>query len=117
LGFKKYDSYQVQLFWLFWFAFYDFWVPEMVYKYVSESMDETRYFHGEKFESPVRTAFTVCHLSIVLHLLHGFSSSFSQLVSIINIQKHYKISDIFISFVSGSFLLHYFIISIINIQL
>jgi succinate dehydrogenase / fumarate reductase cytochrome b subunit len=38
--------------------FYDFWFPEMVYKYVEvRPFDETRYFHElvAKFESPVRT--------------------------------------------------------------
>jgi hypothetical protein len=71
--------------------FYDFWVPEMVYKYVEVNpLDSTRYFHelAEKFESPVRTAiycvsfvlcpYTCCMVSIL---------QCSQLVSIINIQS------------------------------
>ena len=60
--------------------FYDFWVPEMVYKYVNGSpLNETRYFHelGEKFESPVRTGlYSLAFLLLSLHLWHGFSSSF-----------------------------------------
>jgi succinate dehydrogenase / fumarate reductase cytochrome b subunit len=55
-------------------AFYDFWVPEMVYKYVEVNpLDSTRYFHelAEKFESPVQQ-FTVCHLSFVLTLVAWF---------------------------------------------
>jgi succinate dehydrogenase / fumarate reductase cytochrome b subunit len=60
--------------------FYDFWVPEMVYKYVeSNPLNETRYFHelAEKFESPVRTGlYCLSFILLSLHLKHGFSSSF-----------------------------------------
>ncbi|TDD78389.1 succinate dehydrogenase cytochrome b subunit [Flavobacterium caseinilyticum] len=60
--------------------FYDFWVPEMVYKYVDVSpLDETRYFHElvAKFESPVRTGlYSLSFLLLSLHLWHGFNSSF-----------------------------------------
>jgi succinate dehydrogenase / fumarate reductase cytochrome b subunit len=60
--------------------FYDFWVPEMVYKYVAfNPLDETRYFHelAEKFESPVRTGlYCLSFLLLAVHLNHGFSSSF-----------------------------------------
>ena len=60
--------------------FYDFWVPEMAYKYVQFGpLDETRYFHelAEKFESPVRTAlYCISFVLLSLHLQHGFSSSF-----------------------------------------
>jgi succinate dehydrogenase / fumarate reductase cytochrome b subunit len=59
--------------------FYDFWVPEMVYKYVEVSpLDPTRYYHelAEKFESPVRTAiYSLSFVLLSLHLLHGFNSS------------------------------------------
>ncbi|OCB77340.1 succinate dehydrogenase cytochrome b subunit [Flavobacterium crassostreae] len=59
---------------------YDFWFPEMVYKYVAiNPLDETRYFHelAEKFESPVRTAlYCIAFVLLSLHLKHGFSSSF-----------------------------------------
>jgi succinate dehydrogenase / fumarate reductase cytochrome b subunit len=60
--------------------FYDFWFPEMVYKYVDvNALNETRYFHElvEKFESPVRTGlYSLSFLLLSLHLWHGFSSSF-----------------------------------------
>ncbi|SHF95226.1 succinate dehydrogenase / fumarate reductase cytochrome b subunit [Flavobacterium micromati] len=60
--------------------FYDFWVPEMVYKYVEVNpLDETRYFAEltHKFESPVRTAiYSVSFVLLSLHLWHGFNSSF-----------------------------------------
>ena len=60
--------------------FYDFWFPEMDYKYIAANpLDPTRYFHelAEKFESPVRTAiYCVSFLLLSLHLWHGFNSSF-----------------------------------------
>ncbi|WP_367773045.1 succinate dehydrogenase cytochrome b subunit [Flavobacterium sp. WC2421] len=63
--------------------FYDFWVPEMVYKYVAfNPLDDTRYFHelAEKFESPVRTAlYCISFVLLSLHLQHGFSSSFQSI--------------------------------------
>jgi succinate dehydrogenase / fumarate reductase, cytochrome b subunit len=60
--------------------FYDFWIPEMVYKYVEANpIDETRYFPElvHKFESPVRTGlYCLSFLLLSLHLWHGFNSSF-----------------------------------------
>ncbi|MGO4905535.1 succinate dehydrogenase cytochrome b subunit [Flavobacterium sp. W20_MBD1_R3] len=60
--------------------FYDFWFPEMVYKYVEVNpLDETRYFAEltHKFESGIRTAiYCVSFLLLSLHLWHGFNSSF-----------------------------------------
>lgn len=59
--------------------FYDFWVPEMTYKYVDVNpLNATRYFDElvHKFESPVRTAiYCVSFLLLSLHLWHGFNSS------------------------------------------
>ena len=58
---------------------YDFWVHEMIYKYVEvNTIDETRYYHElvAKFESPVRTAlYCVAFVLLSLHLWHGFTSS------------------------------------------
>ncbi|MAZ27766.1 MAG: succinate dehydrogenase [Cytophagaceae bacterium] len=60
--------------------FYDFWVPELVYKYVEGNPPvETRYFEElvHKFESPVRTIlYVVSFVFLALHLYHGFASSF-----------------------------------------
>ncbi len=60
--------------------FYDFWVPEMVYKYVeSNQLEATRYYPEliHKFESPVRTGlYSLAFLLLSLHLWHGFNSSF-----------------------------------------
>jgi len=60
--------------------FYDFWFPEIAHKYLeSHPEDATRYF-GElvvKFQSPVRTGlYVVSFIFLMLHLLHGFASSF-----------------------------------------
>ena len=60
--------------------FYDFWVPEMIYKYIEVNpLDETRYFPEliHKFESLLRTIiYCVSFLLLSLHLWHGFNSSF-----------------------------------------
>lgn len=63
--------------------FYDFWIPEMKYKYV-EVLPENpdRYFEEmvHKFENPVRVGLYVLSFGfLALHLLHGFSSSFQSL--------------------------------------
>jgi succinate dehydrogenase / fumarate reductase cytochrome b subunit len=60
--------------------FYDFWIPEMVYKYVeAKPIASERYFHelAEKFNSPIRTAiYCMSFFFLFLHLWHGFNSSF-----------------------------------------
>ena len=60
--------------------FIDFWFPEMNYKYIeSLPSDPNRYFEEmvHKFVSPVRVVlYAVSFVFLMLHLLHGFSSSF-----------------------------------------
>ncbi len=60
--------------------FYDFWVPEIVYKYVETNPElPTRYYEElvHKFESPVRTGlYVLSFVFLTLHLWHGFASSF-----------------------------------------
>ena len=60
--------------------FYDFWVPEMDYKYVQSLPEDPNRYYEElihKFESPVRTSiYSISFIFLALHLLHGFSSSF-----------------------------------------
>jgi succinate dehydrogenase / fumarate reductase cytochrome b subunit len=60
--------------------FYDFWVPEMNYKYVEVlPLDSERYFEEliHKFESPVRVGiYLLSFIFLALHLYHGFASSF-----------------------------------------
>ena len=59
--------------------FYDFWFPEMDYKYIQAlPQDPTRYYSElvHKFESPVRTAlYCLAFVLLFLHLWHGFNSS------------------------------------------
>ena len=60
--------------------FYDFWIPEMDYKYIQDiTPNETRYFHElqHKFVDPVRVSlYCASFIFLALHLLHGFQSSF-----------------------------------------
>lgn len=63
--------------------FYDFWVHEMVYKYVeSNPEDPTRYYAEtvEKFAPFWRTILYVVSFGLLgLHLWHGFQSSFQSM--------------------------------------
>ena len=63
--------------------FYDFWVPELVHKYIqSHPEDPTRYYAETvaKFESPIRTGlYVISFIFLMLHLLHGFASSFQSI--------------------------------------
>jgi succinate dehydrogenase / fumarate reductase, cytochrome b subunit len=60
--------------------FYDFWFPEMVYKYVDVNpLEATRYYPEllHKFESLPRTIiYCITFLLLSVHLWHGFNSSF-----------------------------------------
>lgn len=60
--------------------FYDFWFPEMNLKYIQGGpLDDTRYYTElvEKFENPVRVGlYCLSFVLLMLHLWHGFSSSF-----------------------------------------
>jgi succinate dehydrogenase / fumarate reductase cytochrome b subunit len=66
--------------------FYDFWIPELVVKYVDGDMTGQlhngsgfRYFEElqHKFEHPIRVGlYVLSFLFLALHLLHGFQSAF-----------------------------------------
>ncbi len=60
--------------------FYDFWFPEMAYKYIEGNpQDPTRYLEEtvHKFEPIWRTVLYIISFGLLaLHLLHGFASSF-----------------------------------------
>jgi|TARA_B100001057_G_C22794832_1_gene929141 succinate dehydrogenase / fumarate reductase cytochrome b subunit len=60
--------------------FYDFWIPEMNYKYVEVlPLNSERYFDEmvHKFNSPVRVSiYALSFIFLGLHLYHGFASSF-----------------------------------------
>ena len=79
--------------------FYDFWVPEMDYKYIKIlPLDPDRYFDEleHKFVSPVRVGiYVLSFIFLSLHLLHGFASSF-QTVGVNN-----KYSNIIKKFATG----------------
>ena len=59
--------------------FYDFWVPEMDYKYIqSLPEDPSRYYEEliHKFENPVRVGlYCLSFIFLALHLVHGLASS------------------------------------------
>jgi succinate dehydrogenase / fumarate reductase cytochrome b subunit len=59
---------------------YDFWIPEMDYKYVEIlPLDPDRYFDElvHKFKNPVRVGiYVLSFIFLGLHLYHGFASSF-----------------------------------------
>jgi len=63
--------------------FYDFWIPEMAYKYAeSNPEDPTRYYAEtvHKFEPFWRTVlYVISFILLAMHLLHGFSSSFQSM--------------------------------------
>mgnify|MGYP001404859427 FL=1 len=60
--------------------FYDFWFPEMNYKYLEVlPLDPNRYFDElvHKFVSPTRVIiYVISFIFLSLHLFHGFASSF-----------------------------------------
>ena len=60
--------------------FYDFWIPEIKYKYVDLNPEKSdRYFHEltHKFHDLWRVfLYVISFLFLSLHLLHGFQSSF-----------------------------------------
>ncbi len=63
--------------------FYDFWFPEIMHKYIeSNPLDATRYYLElvHKFENPVRVGlYCLSFILLMLHLWHGFSSSFQSM--------------------------------------
>ena len=63
--------------------FYDFWFPEMNLKYIEGGpLDSTRYYTEmvHKFADPTRTAlYCLAFVLLMLHLWHGFSSSFQSI--------------------------------------
>ena len=59
--------------------FYDFWVPEMDYKYIKSLPEVPNRYYEElihKFENPVRVGlYCLSFIFLALHLVHGLSSS------------------------------------------
>lgn len=60
--------------------FYDFWIPEIKYKYIDMMAGDTgRYFPElqEEFENPIRVGlYCLAFVFLSLHLMHGFQSAF-----------------------------------------
>lgn len=65
------------------FHFSDFWIPEMVYKYVEFKPENPNRYHAEVlhlFENPYRVgAYVLSFIFLSLHLWHGFQSSFQSM--------------------------------------
>ena len=64
--------------------FYDFWVPEMEYKYIANEIpDPLKYFHElkEKFygETTRTTIYCLSFILLGMHLNHGLASSFQSI--------------------------------------
>jgi succinate dehydrogenase / fumarate reductase cytochrome b subunit len=59
--------------------FYDFWFPEVSYKYIAGTAPDATRYYGElvhKFHDPIRTAlYCVSFILLGFHLWHGFASS------------------------------------------
>jgi len=60
--------------------FYDFWVPEISYKYIKFLPSDPNRYYSElvhKFHSPIRVClYSLSFIFLGLHLFHGFYSSF-----------------------------------------
>lgn len=61
--------------------FYDFWIPEIVHKYIESHPQDAFRYYGEtvaKFTNdPIRTGiYVLSFVFLALHLWHGFASSF-----------------------------------------
>ena len=63
--------------------FYDFWVPEMNYKYIEALPEDPNRYYEElvhKFEDLARVIlYVVSFFFLALHLSHGFSSAFQSI--------------------------------------
>jgi len=59
--------------------FYDFWFPEVTYKYIAGTAPDATRYYGElvhKFHDPIRTGlYCVSFILLGFHLWHGFASS------------------------------------------
>ena len=63
--------------------FYDFWFPEIGYKYISNNPEDPTRYYGElveKFHNPIRVGlYCLSFIFLALHLAHGFKSSFQSM--------------------------------------
>ncbi|MEQ6165957.1 MULTISPECIES: succinate dehydrogenase cytochrome b subunit [unclassified Ekhidna] len=65
------------------FHFYDFWIPEMNYKYIEmKPEDPDRYYEEvvHMFANPARVIiYSLSFVFLALHLMHGFQSAFQSM--------------------------------------
>ena len=65
------------------FHFYDFWIPEINYKYIQmKPQNPNRYYEEvtQMFHNPVRVGiYALSFVFLALHLLHGFQSAFQSM--------------------------------------
>lgn len=65
------------------FHFYDFWIPEMNYKYIEMKPEDPNRYYAEvvhMFENPARVIiYSLSFVFLSLHLLHGFQSAFQSI--------------------------------------
>ncbi len=100
--------------------FYDFWIPEIVHKYIESHPEDSFRYYGEtvaKFANdPIRTGlYVLSFVFLSLHLWHGFSSSFQSLGVKHNYMgklKHFNWAKAFAVLIPAGFvfiaLFHYF---------
>ncbi len=78
-----YTGFAILLFMVF--HFNDFWVPEIVEKYVDGTSQVGKDFHQHvvhMFENPIRVVvYVLAFVFLALHLLHGFNSAFQSVGS------------------------------------
>ncbi len=65
------------------FHFYDFWIPEINYKYIQFKPEDPNRYYSEvihMFESPFRVGvYVLSFIFLALHLHHGFQSAFQSI--------------------------------------
>jgi succinate dehydrogenase / fumarate reductase cytochrome b subunit len=65
------------------FHFYDFWIPEMNYKYIEMKPEDPNRYYEEvvhMFANPARVIiYCISFVFLALHLLHGFQSAFQSM--------------------------------------
>ena len=65
------------------FHFYDFWIPEMNYKYIEMKPEDPDRYYDEvvhMFANPARVIiYSLSFVFLSLHLLHGFQSAFQSM--------------------------------------
>lgn len=65
------------------FHLWDFWLPEMNYKYIQMNPEDPTRYYGElqhMFQNPIRVIiYCLSFVFLALHLMHGFQSSFQSI--------------------------------------